>query len=561
VIAEPLTAPAVATAAQELVEALVRGGVDRAFCVAGESYLAVLDALVDAPVDVVTCRHEASAAFMALADAKLTGRPALCLVNRAPGATNAAIGLHAARQDATPLLLLVGQVETNELGRDAFQELDYARTFSDLAKSVSVLHTPERAAETAGRALASAAARTPGAAVLVVPEDVAGRAVAPPERRPVEPRPAHVGEPGADELRAVAALLGRAGRPLLLAGSALSWPEGRRLLREAAERHAFPVVLSNKRQDLFDNLHPHYAGHLTVATRPERTELLAQADLVLAIGTRLDHVTTQRHAFPDAPTPTQPLVHVYPDPARVGFTYEADVALACDPVAFLEALVRLPAAPGRRAWVTQLHAAEREEATWREHSADDGVVFGAVVSALDRVAAEDVIVTIDAGHFTSWVHRYFRCTGGRRLLGLAPGPMGFGVPAGVAASLRHPGRQVVTVVGDGGMLMTGGELATAVQRGARLTVVIANNSSYGSIRHHQERAFPGRPIATDLVNPDFAELARAYGALGLTVEADEEIEPALERALAHDGIAVVDVRTSLSWISAYDRLPGARRPA
>src|SRR5205085_759221 len=215
-----------------------------------------LDALVDAPVDVVTCRHEASAAFMALADAKLTGRPALCLVNRAPGATNAAIGLHAARQDATPLLLLVGQVETGELGPDALQELG-----------------------------------------------------------------------------TVPALLGRAERPLLLAGSALSSPEGRRLLREAAERHVLPVVLSNKRQDLFDNLHPHYAGHLTVSTRRERTELLAQADLALAVGTRLDHVTTQRHRFPAAPAPAQPLVHVYPDPARLGFTYEADVALACDPVA------------------------------------------------------------------------------------------------------------------------------------------------------------------------------------------------------------------------------------
>lgn len=560
-LSEPMPAPAAArgpSAARTLVAGLRAHGVDRVFCVAGESYLAVLDELVDVPeIDVVTCRHEGSAAFAALADARLTGRAGVCLVSRGPGAANAAIGVHAARQDAAPLVLVAGQVPSGDLGREAFQEFDPGAMFAGLAKAVLTLHDGTRTAEFTARAFRTAESGTPGPVILAIPENI-GRQPdpdgAPGETRWREDPPA----PGPETMREVARLLAAARRPLLIAGGRLDTPAGRRALAEAADRHVLPVVTGNKRQDLIDNRDPHYAGHLHNATPPEQLGALGEADLILAVGTRLDETTTRRQRLPAAPVPAQPLVHVYPDAGRIGLVHRPALGLACDPAAFLAAMTTLPAPAeaARRRWVERLHRIESAKAVWRPHESSDGVAFGAVVHALDDLTGGEITVVVDSGTFTSWVYRYLRFTGPGRLLGVTSSPMGFGVPAAVAVALRRPDRPVVAVVGDGGFLMNGGELMTAVAGGLPVVTIVADNRSYATIRSHQERHYPGRVIATDLVNPDFARLAEAYGALGLTVRADGEARPALRRALGHGGPVVVHVHTSLSWISAYRRLDG-----
>jgi acetolactate synthase-1/2/3 large subunit len=548
--------------ADVIVATIAAHGVDRAYCVAGESFLAALDAFYGSPIDIVTCRHEASAAFAALADGKLTGRPGVCLVNRGPGASNAAIAIHAARQDAAPLLLIVGQVVRSELGRGGFQEMDYHLSFADQAKGVWTLHDAQHATETMSRALRACTQGTPGPVVLVVPEDVFAEGAAPPAAQAAGRESSPIAVPATDMVAEVAGILSRTCRPLLLGGGLLAAaPGGRQALQRAAERLLAPVVVSNKHQDLIDNGHPLYGGHLHIATQQWQREVLADTDLVLAVGSRLDAVTTQGHTLPAAPVPGQPLVHVYPDPQRLGQASRPTYAVCCDPVAFLSRLAQeadrhpvIPAAE-RRDWIERVRDAETRSSTWSPPPGPgDGLPFGAVVAALGTLADKNAVITVDAGNFTSWVHRYYRFASGGTLLGLGCGAMGFGVPSGLAAALRYPGRQVITFVGDGGFLMTGTELATAVRHHARLVIIIADNGSYGTIRQHQERAYPGRVIATDLRNPDFAALASAYGASGMDVTDDSELIPVLKAALACDGPVVVSARTSLSWISAYQHL-------
>ena len=549
------------TGAEALVAGLRAHGVDRVFCVAGESYLALLDALYGiAAIDVVTCRHEGSAGFMAIADAKLTGRAGVCLVHRGPGATNASIAVHAAAQDATPLVLLVGHVETRQIGRDAFQELDCVRMFSGLAKAVWVVHDPADAPELLARAFRAAESGTPGPAVLALPEDVLARSGAAATPAPAREEPLAPAQPAVER---ILALLAEARRPLLLAGGRLASRDGRDALLACSERHSLPVATSNKHQDVFDNRHAHYAGHLHNTTRPRQLETFDRADLVLAVGTRLDEVTTRGGRFPRAPVPDQPLVHVYPDPGRLGAVHRPALSLACDPVELVRALARRPPArlhPERLAWIEELHAIETRNAQWDGAWADDGVVVGDVVATLERLTQGEAVVIVDSGTFTSWVYRYFRFARTGTLLGISSSAMGFGVPAAVASALRVRDVPTVAVVGDGGFLMNGGELATAVAQRLPLVVVVSNNGSYGTIRLHQERAYPGRCIATDLVNPDFALLAEAYGAGGETVSAREELEPVLAAALGSGGPVVVDVATSLSWVTPYERIETVSEP-
>ena len=557
-LAEAITPAAFSTVARGLVAALARRGVDRIFCVAGESYLPVLDVLYDTPeIDVVTTRHEGSAAFMAVTDAKLTGRAGVCLVNRGPGAANASIGVHAAAQDAAPLLLLVGHVRRAQIGKDVFQELDCLQMFGRLAKGIWVLHDAGGAEELVSRAIRAAESGTPGPAVLVLPEDVLGEPFAGDAGE--EPRRREWAAPAETAVDDVELLLRTARRPLTLAGAGVTSPSGRAALRAFSETHVVPVCTANKRQSALDNRHPHYAGHLHNATPAGQLALLDRADLVLAVGTRLDDVTTRGGRFPAAPEPHQALVHVYPDEGRIGVVHRPALGLACDPVALLRALADRPGPPvrnEREAWARELHRYEAEKAVWRPVDAGDGIVFGEVVAALDRLTGGDVVVTVDSGVFTSWVYRYLRFGPRGTLLGVSSSAMGYGVPAAVAALLRGSDVPVVAFVGDGGFLMNGSELATAVARRLPLVVVLSNNGSYGTIRMAQEQEFPGRPIATELVNPDFARMAEAYGALGLTAGEPGDVEPALRRALAHDGPALVEVKTSLSWISAYRRLDG-----
>src|SRR5690554_4393136 len=544
-------------AADLLVETLELHGADRAFCVPGESYLPILDALHQHPaIQLVTCRHESGAGFMAVADAKLTKRPGLCFVSRGPGATNASIALHTAEQDAVPLILFIGQVPRGELGRRAFQEVDYERTFADLAKGVWTVHDADRLAEVVARAWLVASTPTPGPVVVVLPEDMLeeGTAAEPNLPFPLPRQPA-----AGEVVEEVARRLSQAERPLLIAGGCLDDEDGRAALLAAANAHHLPVLTSFKRQDIFPNCNPLYAGHLGFKMPAEQREVYEETDLLLAVGTRLGEVSTQGYRLPAAPVPHQPLIHVHPDPAHLNQVFAAELAVAAEPSGFLRALAEHPSRPpaARAAWVEMLHGRIRAARPW--HRPADGLLdMGPVVAALCELATDDAIFITDAGNFSGWLHRHFPFNGRQRLIGAAGGAMGIGVPSAVAASLRCPDRQIITLIGDGGFLMTGGELATALQHGVPVKIFVSDNQSYGTIRLHQERQYPGRPTATDLYNPDFAKLAEAYGARGFTIESIDEAAAVVKAALAEPGAALVSVKTVVEHISAFATLSELR---
>jgi len=543
------------TAAQTLVETLVRHGVDRVFCVPGESYLAVLDALYDHPeIQTVACRHEGGAGFMAVADAKMTGRPGIALVSRGPGAGNVATAVFTAREDAVPMLLFVGQVPTTDRGMGAFQEVNYDKMFGDIAKSVVEVVDPDRLAPVAADAFRAACTGTPGPVVVALPEDMlAMPAMAEAaDRLPVAPP-----SPSDFEVSRVAERLTKAVRPLLIAGGDAAGPAARRGLEAVSDAWQVPVAVGFKHQDMFTNAHPHFAGHLGYGMPASMVEALGKAGLILAVGTRLGDVTTQGFKLPKAPKPDQPLIHVYPDKRWFGRRFETALSVVSGAAPFLEAMAsrNAPEPPaGRAEWIRRAHAVYADLAPWKPVDAPDGVSFGHVVAALAELLPENAILTNDAGNFSSWMHRHFPFRSTNLLLGAASGSMGLGVPAAVAAALRFPDRQVAAIVGDGGFLMTGTELATAVQYGARVRLFVSNNKSYGTIRLHQEKLYPGRTIATDLVNPDFASLARAFGAKGLSIRTAADARPVVAEALACDGPVVVDVAASLQHISAFTTL-------
>ncbi|MCW3474382.1 thiamine pyrophosphate-binding protein [Limobrevibacterium gyesilva] len=528
------------TAAESLVAFLAAHGVDRCFCVPGESYIAVLDALHDHPaIDLVTCRHEGGAGFMALADARLTGRPGVALVSRGPGACNAAIAMHTAQQDAVPLLLVVGQVEARDLRARAFQEIDYARMFAGIAKFVGEAVRPEQVPELLSRAWAAMLTGVPGPAVLSVPEDVL-RAACTASVPAADTAPSAA---GADRL---AELLRAAERPIVIAGGDLDRPGGRAALLAFAEAWRVPVAVSFRRQDLFPNAHALYAGDMGLSNPPAQRAAFARADLVLALGTRLGDITTQGYSFPE---PEQTLVHVCADPDWLGWRFPTSLAVAAHAIPTLQALAGRNAAapPSRAAWIDALRALQSNEAVWAPRVAEDGVVFANIVAALGRRLPDDAIVTLDAGTFGAPFYRKVAWRPTQRLLAPVSGAMGYGMPAAVAAALRHPERPVICAVGDGGFLMTGSELAVAAARGAALKVLLSENGSYASIRIHQERAYPGRHSGTDLANPDLAAIGAAYGYPVMQVRTEDEV-PALLDALTAPGPLFAVVRTSLSAV-------------
>ncbi|MSP47962.1 MAG: acetolactate synthase [Alphaproteobacteria bacterium] len=534
-------------AADLLVDCLVAHGVDRVFCVPGESYLAVLDALVGRPeIDVVVARHEGGAGFMGVADAKLTMRPGVVFVSRGPGATNASIAVHVAQQDAVPFVLFIGQIERKDVGRRAFQEVDYRQTFADMAKHVEVVTDGNRVPEAIQRAFHLAQAGTPGPTVVVLPEDMLLDEV---EAAVMLPKPAMSAHASADTVAEVAARIAGAERPAVIAGGLMRGAEGRAALIELAEASDTPVIAAFKQQDLFPNTHRLFGGHLGYMAPEDQVRLVGEADLVVALGTRLGDVTSQGYRLPMA---GQALVHVYPDPLVA--------PLAVDPVVFARALAK--AAPrrsnaksdARARWAARLHGRHAGQAAWTPVEATDGVVFGhPVVALIDRLPDDAILIT-DAGNFSGWLHRHFPFSGRHRLLGVVAGAMGFGMPAAVAASLRFPGTPVVVLIGDGGFLMTGYELATAIRHRARFVAIVSNNGSYGTIRLHQEKHYPGRVSATDLANPDFAALARSFGATGLILARSADAADVVAQALAAEGPAVIDVRSSLEHISAFTTL-------
>lgn len=550
-------------AADVLIEALSAHEVERVFCVPGESYLSALDAFSDhAGIDVVTCRHEGGAGFMAAADARLTGRPGVALVSRGPGAMNAAIAVHTAQQDAVPLVLFIGQVERAHRHMQAFQEVDFGQVFGSMAKWVIEINDAQRLAECVATAFHYACSGTPGPVVVALPEDMLEDMVDT-ERAYCLPLPAA----GASDqsLKRVASMIEQARRPLIIAGGLLKNEAGQTALRCMAEAFGVPVATAVRHADLLANDHSLFAGHLAYGAPAALAQAVSRADLVIAVGTRLGDVTTQGYRFPAAPQPMQPLIHVWPDASALGALRRTDLGLVADPAAFLVDLCDFaPAAidPDHQEWSRQLHQVAQSLTDWHGPAdAEDGVVFSSVVQAADRLLAADAIITIDAGNFGGWVQRLLRFGGGRQMIAPSSGAMGYGVPAAVAASLRYPDRQVVCFVGDGGFLMTGNELATAIQYGARPILVISDNSAYGTIRMHQEKHFPERVSATNLRNPDFAAVARDFGALGIRVDDSSQIDAALCTALAAGGPAVISVRTSLQYISASATIDQLRERA
>jgi acetolactate synthase-1/2/3 large subunit len=480
---------------------------------------------------------------MAVADAKLTGRPGVVLVSRGPGACNAAIAVHTAEQDATPLILLVGQVEKRDLRRNAFQEIDYARMFGGIAKWVGEASAAEQVPELIARAYAMAMQGVPGPVVLALPEDLLAEPCFAADVPATLVAPAL---PAPADLARLAALLREAERPILLAGHAFDRPGAREALQGFAEAWDLPVAVSFRRQDLFPNGHALYAGDLGLRNPDAQREAFAQADLVLALGTRLTDITTQGWTWP---APGQRLVHVCAEPRFLGWQFPAAMALAADAPALVAAMAaQAPAAPpARAAWNARLRAIHVADTAVRAGRHPDGVAFAEVARRIGQAAAPDAIVTLDAGTFGAPFYRKVAWTPPQRLLAPVSGAMGFGVPAGVAAALRHPGRQVIAAVGDGGALMTGGEFAVAVARGVPLKMILSDNGSYASIRIHQERAHPGRVSGTTLENPDFAAWCAAFGVPVTRID-DEAGLPALEAALAAPGPGAIVVRTSLAAV-------------
>lgn len=535
------------TAAERLIEFLALQGVDRAFCVPGESYIALLDALhANNGVDLVTCRSEGGAGFMAVADAKLTGRPGVVLVSRGPGACNAAIAVHTAEQDAVPLILLVGQVEKRDLRRNAFQEIDYQAAFRGIAKWIGEATEPDQVPELIARAYAMAMGGVPGPVVLSLPEDVLAMECRAPLLPATLPAPA---APAPADAARLAAMLRAAERPILLAGHGLDTPgglDGRAALRGFAEAWQLPVAVSFRRQDLFPNDHPLYAGDLGLRNPDAQRAAFAEADLVLALGTRLTDITTQGWSWP---APGQRTVHVCADPRFLGWLFPAELALAADARATIAALgAHMPAAPaGRASWAARLRALHLADCEVVPGDFPDGLAFAEVAKLVERVAPPDAIVTLDAGTFGAPFYRKVAWRQGQRLLAPVSGAMGFGVPAAVAAALRHPGRMVIGLVGDGGALMTGGEFAVAVARGAPVKLLLSDNGSYASIRIHQERAHPGRVSGTTLVNPDFRRWCEAFRVPVLDVETRADL-PALEQAIRAPGAIAAVIRTSLQAV-------------
>lgn len=542
-----------------VAESLAAQGVDLMYCVPGESFLGLTDALVDVPqLRLVVCRHEGGAAYMAVADGRMrAGKAGVCLVSRGPGVSNAMIGLHTAHHDAVPMVLLIGQVERRERGRNALQEHDYGKLLADITKAVINVDLPSQASEAMARAFHLAESGTPGPVAVVFPEDVLDE---PADDLPLaKPRARATPGPSPAQMDELAKRLAAAQRPLVLVGGAMDGPpETLDSLRRFAEAWSLPVSPTHRRPHLFDSHHANYAGYVGNRVQPRLMAEMREADLLIALGERMTDVVSQSWTWPTAPDPQMPFVHVWPDPSELNRVWRADLAICADPAAVVAALLeRKPAHPsGRCAWIARLHAIHRELTVPSWEAAPDGVNFAAVcVGVAERMAA-DAVLTTDAGNFTSFVHRHIPFRPGQIFLGSAVGGMGAGMPMAVAASIRYPGRQVIAVVGDGGALMTGNEIATAMRHGAAPVLLIPDNRTYGSIGMHHENRYPGRPFANaaDLVNPDFAAWGRAFGAEGFSIRTEEDIGPVLDAALAPRTVpAVVHVHASALQVTAFRR--------
>ena len=519
---------------QILVDALKVHGTDTAFGVPGESYLDVLDALHESGIRFIINRQEGGAAFMADAYGKMTGKPGICFVTRGPGATNASIGVHTAFQDSTPMILFIGQVGSDFMDREAFQEVDYRRMFGQMAKWVAQIDRADRIPEYIARAFQVATSGRPGPVVLALPEDMLTAKASVADTRAYVPTQ---GAPSAPQIAQLRQMLSEAKRPLLLLGGGGWNQQATSDIRKFAEANQLPVGCAFRFQDLLDNAHPNYIGDVGIGINPKLAARVKEADVLIAIGPRLGEMTTSGYSIIASPVPQQRLVHIHASPEELGSVYQGELMIASgmpQAAAMLAAMEPVDAS----AWRDSVEQARAEYNAWQQQPSifkDNNAPLNLwqVVQELKAQCPADTIITNGAGNYATWAHRYWPYGGMRTQLAPTSGAMGYSVPSGVAAKIIDPARTVVTFAGDGEYLMNGQELATAVQYQAGVLIIVFNNQMFGTIRMHQEREYPGRVSGTTLHNPDFAALARAFGGHGETVSVTEEFAPALQRALAY----------------------------
>lgn len=548
--------------ARLIVDSLEAHDVDQVFCVPGESYIGLTSTIVERnSMRVIVCRHEAGAAFMAAADGRLRDRAGVAMVSRGPGLANGLVAIHSAYHDATPLVMLVGQVERKDFGRLALQEQNYSVLLSDITKLVIEVNEPEMASEAIARAFHIAESGTPGPVAVILPEDIFDDVT----DAPVDPpRPAVSSGPRVDDLDKLVEMLNAAERPLVLVGGSLMAEAVRdpavfKDLNTLAETWSLPVSPTHRRPQLFGVDHPNYGGYMGIRVPPALINEMKRADLLIALGERLTDTVSQAYSFPTAPKPQLPLVHVWPDPNEVGRVFRPDLGMACSPHEVIKALIARGApkdASRRQDWVSGLNKIHNELLAKEWEPTTDGVNFAAVVCEIDKHLADDATVTSDAGNFGSFLHRYIGFKQSQVFLASVVGAMGGGVPMAVAAGLRRPGTQVVCFVGDGGALMMGNEIATAIQYGTAPIIVISDNSMYGTIGMHSYVRYPDRPImdGTRLTNPDFAAWARTFGAEGITIRDESEVAAGVAKAFAVKTKPVVlHCLTSAIQMSAWRR--------
>ena len=558
------------TVARLLADSLEAHDVDQIFCVPGESYVGLTSVLTERnSIRMIVCRHEGGAGFMAVADGRLRNRAGVCIVSRGPGLANAMVSLHSAFHDATPMVMLIGQVERKDFGRLALQEQNYSRLLSDITKSVIEVNEPEQASEAIARAFHIAESGTPGPVAVILPEDIFDETT---DAELNLPRPRVVAGPRTQDLERLAEMLAKAERPLILVGGALLSDSLHEKgvyadLQRLSEDWVLPINPTHRRPQLFDARHPNYGGYMGIRVPPALMSEMKKADLIVALGERLTDTVSQSYSFPAAPQPQLPLVHIWPDPTEVGRVWRADLGMPCDPYEVIKGLLarQTPAdAEKRRGWVDGLHKIHLSllEKTWEPTT--DGINFAAVVCEIDKHLADDAIITSDAGNFGSYIHRYIGFKPGQEFLSSVVGAMGSGMPMAVAGTLRRPGKQVVAFMGDGGALMMGNEIATACQYGGNPIVIISDNSMYGTIGMHSYVRYPERKFmeATRLTNPDFAAWGRSFGAEGITIREESEVADGIARAFAvKTRPVVVHCLTSAVQMSAWRRFQnGATLP-
>ncbi|EZP78454.1 thiamine pyrophosphate protein [Parageobacillus genomosp. 1] len=539
------------TAAKAIVHCLKREGISHVFCVPGESYLPLMDAIFDEPsIQLISARHEGGASFMAEGYAKASGKPGVVLATRGVGGANLAIGVHTARQDSTPMIVFLGQVHSHFRGREGFQEVDLDRFFQPIAKWTVEIREAERIPELVQRAFRIAQTGRPGPVVISLPEDIFLQDIAEAVVSDVDvPRPA----PSAEDVRSVQEILQRAKRPVVIAGGGVKLAKAEQLLRLFAEKYSIPVVAAFRRHDVFPNDHPLYVGHLGLGTPKSIIETVKQADVVIAIGTRLSEVTTQDYRLLSL---DQILIHIDIDSDVLGKVYPPDVSILADCKETLLKLLEIAVQPSWRDWTAARRKQYEQVSTL---PAEKRNLNEAIIAGLQQHLPNDAIITNDAGNFAGWLHTFFQFTEGHTYIGPTSGAMGYGMPAAIGAKLAFPERVVVSLSGDGGFMMTMQELETAARYHIPIISIVFNNCMYGTIRMHQELHFPKRVIGTDLGHVSFAELAKCLNANGIRVETEDQFNRALIQSFNETKPTVIEVMTDPNQISVTATIDELRK--